>query len=86
MYFNYYTSQVLHHYQGRFWKRWNPAMRRMLVEHQATEGHETGSWQFSEPHSQQAGRLYNTAMAIMTLEVYYRYLPLYGARAVGESR
>ena len=85
MYFNYYASQVMHHYQGSFWKRWNPTMRQMLVDRQATEGHETGSWQFSEPHSREAGRLYNTAMAIMTLEVYYRYLPLYRERAVGRT-
>ncbi len=81
MYFNYYATQVLHHYEGAHWLRWNPTMRDALVAAQSHEGHEAGSWQFAEPHSSTAGRLYNTAMAIMILEVYYRYLPLYGRDA-----
>ena len=28
------------------------------------------------------GRLYNTALAIMILEVYYRHMPLYSEKAV----
>ena len=31
------------------------------------------------------GRLCNTSLAILTLEVYYRYLPLYSTRAVDEG-
>lgn len=81
LYFNYYATQVLHHFEGRPWMRWNHAMRDMLVETQADDGHESGSWQFSEAHTRDAGRLYNTAMAIMILEVYYRYMPLYGQEA-----
>ncbi len=81
LYFNYYATQVLHHFEGRPWTRWNHAMRDMLVATQSDDRHEAGSWQFSEPHTRDAGRLYNTAMAIMILEVYYRYLPLYGREA-----
>jgi hypothetical protein len=79
MYFNYYASQVLHHAGGAPWKKWNPSMRDYLVDTQASDGHETGSWYFAEAHSTPGGRLYTTTMAIMTLEVYYRYLPLYDA-------
>ena len=77
VYFNYYASQVLHHLGGPNWDRWNPKMREYLIDTQAKEGHETGSWYFAEPHSSSGGRLYTTAMATMTLEVYYRYMPLY---------
>jgi hypothetical protein len=77
VYFNYYASQVLHHLGGANWEKWNPKMREYLIDSQATEGHETGSWYFAEPHSSTGGRLYTTAMATMTLEVYYRYMPLY---------
>jgi hypothetical protein len=77
MYFNYYAAQVLHHLGGRTWEKWNPRMRDYLVDTQATEGHETGSWYFAESHSTPGGRLYTTTMAVMTLEVYYRYMPLY---------
>lgn len=78
VYFIYYASQVLHHMGGPRWERWNPRMREYLIDSQATEGHETGSWYFDEQHSTPGGRLYTTAMAIMTLEVYYRYMPIYG--------
>jgi hypothetical protein len=77
MYFNYYASQVLHHVGGPNWDRWNPKMREYLIKTQATEGHEVGSWYFPESHSTPGGRLYTTAMATMTLEVYYRYMPIY---------
>jgi len=78
MYYNYYATQVLHHWQGSEWKRWNDSMRDYLVSTQADRGHMAGSWYFDHEHSTAGGRLYNTAMAVMILEVYYRYMPLYG--------
>lgn len=81
MYFNYYATQVLSHYDGPKWKRWNRQMRDRLIDDQATEGHEAGSWYYADEQTDEGGRLYNTAMAVMTLEVYYRYLPLYSPRA-----
>jgi hypothetical protein len=83
MYFNYYATQVLHHYGGPMWNQWNEQLRDMLIRTQATAGHEWGSWQFTEAHTKAAGRLYNTAMAIMILEVYYRYMPLYDTHPLG---
>ena len=77
MYFNYYATQALHHIGGSGWKRWNLRMREHLVESQATTGHERGSWYFKEAWSDRGGRLYTTTLAILTLEVYYRYLPMY---------
>jgi hypothetical protein len=77
LYYNYYATQVLHHYEGPHWERWNTRLRDHLVATQATQGHESGSWYFPDAKTKSAGRLYNTAMAVMTLEVYYRHLPLY---------
>lgn len=77
MYFNYYASQVLRHHGGPGWERWNPRMRDYLVETQNTQGHETGSWYFDEDWSNPGGRLYTTTLSILTLEVYYRYMPMY---------
>lgn len=79
MYFNYYTSQVLHHVGGTGWNRWNLRMRNYLVSTQAENGHERGSWYFDEAWSDRGGRLYTTTLAILTLEVYYRYMPMYQA-------
>jgi hypothetical protein len=79
MYYNYYATQVLHHYAGYPWQRWNAVMREYLIDSQATKGHERGSWFLdgSDDGAHAGGRLYCTAMAAMTLEVYYRYMPLY---------
>ncbi len=82
MYYNYYATQVLHHYGGPQWVRWNQKMRDQLIKAQAKRGHESGSWHFSGNNGDTGGRLYNTALAILTLEVYYRHLPLYRPEAV----
>ena len=55
-------------------------MRDYLVRTQEKNGPDRGSWYFDEPektNNQIGGRLYTTAMAVMILEVYYRYLPIY---------
>jgi hypothetical protein len=78
MYYNYYASQVIFHWGGSDWVRWNRKLRDELIRTQATQGHESGSWYFGCQYSQQAGRLYDTALATLILEVYYRHLPLYG--------
>lgn len=87
MYYNYYATQVLHHYGGPEWKRWNEELREYLIATQATEGHERGSWYFDpgDQGSASGGRLYCTAMSAMVLEVYYRHMPLYGARSIREN-
>jgi len=82
MYYNYYAAQVLAHIDGPAWTRWNAAMRDHLIATQATHGHEAGSWYFAGGHGDVGGRVYNTAMAVMILEVYYRYMPLYRPAAV----
>lgn len=82
MYTNYYATQVLHHMGGSGWKRWNRRMRDHLIDTQAKAGHERGSWFFKEAWSDRGGRLYTTALSILTLEVYYRYLPIYGEEII----
>ncbi len=79
MYFNYYATQVLAHLDGPAWPDWNQKLRDHLIATQSDAGHEAGSWRFTDPKTSQAGRLYDTTMAILTLEVYYRHLPLYGS-------
>jgi len=85
MYYNYYATQVMFHAGGSEWERWNRKMRDYLIATQATHGHEAGSWHFSGGRGDVGGRLYNTAMAVMTLEVYYRYQPLYSHAAIEEG-
>jgi hypothetical protein len=78
IYYNYYVTQVMKQYGGDEWTKWNKVMRDSLVESQNKSGNTAGSWFFGPSHAaDKGGRLYCTALACMTLEVYYRYLPLY---------
>ena len=73
MYFNYYATQVMHHWGGEEWVRWN----EIRTQHTYRDGHLAGSWDVADPHGDSGGRLYMTCLSVMTLEIYYRYLPLY---------
>jgi hypothetical protein len=77
IYHDYYATLALHHSRHRDWDDWNRRLRDHLVASQSQSGHETGSWHFDDRWGDIGGRLYTTAMCAMTLEVYYRYLPLY---------
>jgi hypothetical protein len=85
MYYNYYATQAMKQYGGDRWKTWNAKMRDFLVDRQEREGPATGSWIFDEKYSKAAGRLYATSLACMTLEVYYRFLPLYKETVLEED-
>ena len=86
MYYNYYATQVMRHYGGEEWERWNGVMRDQLVNSQAMEGHARGSWHQGGDHgSRSGGRHYVTSMSCMILEVYYRHLPLYQQQAAEED-
>jgi hypothetical protein len=77
MYYNYYATQVFQNYGGQPWDKWNGAMRKFLLEKQATQEPAAGSWWISGKNSREGGRLCCTALATLMLESYYRYLPVY---------
>jgi hypothetical protein len=87
MYYDYYATQVMHHWQGKEWDKWNKKMRDYLIMTQAKMGHEQGSWFFpgGDPGAGPGGRLYITVLAAMTLEVYYRYMPLYRTKSMEDD-
>jgi hypothetical protein len=91
MYFSYYATQVIHQFDGPdgdLWQNWNVKMRDALVASQDMNKHETGSWMFpgAGDHGFDAGgRLYCTAMATMTLEIYYRYMPIYTQKSAEDD-
>jgi hypothetical protein len=66
---------------GPDWDAWNRRMRRILIESQCKTGCATGSWDPDKPSEdawgRQGGRLMVTSLSALTLEIYYRYLPLY---------
>ncbi len=81
LYYWYYATQVMHNVPGPDWDNWNRKMRRVLIETQCKEGCAMGSWDpdkpTRDPWGDAGGRLFVTSLAALTLEVYYRYLPLY---------
>jgi hypothetical protein len=89
MYYNYYGAMTMFQNDGpdgKLWKSWDAKMRDHLVKTQVNEGPQQGSWHFSHGHGGSAGgRVYNTAMATMTLEVSYRYMPVYQKQNVAQD-
>ncbi len=81
IYYWYYATQVMHNMADKDWDTWNRKMRKILVASQAREGCATGSWDPDKPTRDawgpQGGRIMQTSLSCLTLEVYYRYLPLY---------
>ena len=85
VYQNFYLAQALLQLDHPVWPRWNLKNREQLLAQQARFGHETGSWFFADPDTAPGGRLAHTALAVLTLEVYYRLLPIYGKEAVDQE-
>jgi hypothetical protein len=78
VYYYYYATQVMHHFGGEAWRDWNGKMRESLIQKQDKAGANAGSWSAAgDPYGRSGGRLMVTSLNLLTLEVYYRYLPLY---------
>lgn len=78
VYYYHYATQVLHHMEGPEFDLWNHRMREHLIRTQEKEGHKAGSWNpKGTDWGTRGGRVYATGMALLTLEVYYRHLPMY---------
>ena len=77
----YYSTLAMYQYGGEEWKKWNEPLRDLLIAEQNTTGQFVGSWEPRDQWGGYGGRIYATAFATLTLEVYYRYLPLYRTTA-----
>ena len=77
-YFFYYATQVMHNLPGPEWDTWNRHARRFLIKTQIREKGSCaeGSWS-PEGKLHVMGPVMMTSICALTLEVYYRYLPLY---------
>jgi len=90
MYYYYYATQVVHFAGGeKTWQEWNEGpkdaggkrlggMRDWLIAVQSRAGNDNGSWD-PDPGTigGSCGRVGTTCLSLLTLEVYYRHLPLY---------
>ncbi|MCU0711608.1 MAG: hypothetical protein MUC43_06080 [Pirellula sp.] len=88
-YYWYYATLAMFQMRGSTegdasWNRWNNAMKSKLVATQVTSGPDRGSWNPSCVWGPYGGRIYTTTLACLSLEVYYRYLPIYQTRQAAQ--
>ena len=77
LYYWYYGTLAMRNYGGRDWDQWNNQVRELLIREQRQVGTLAGSWDPDGPWGRYGGRIYSTALSTLSLEVYYRFLPLY---------
>lgn len=80
LYYYYYATLALYPLQDARWSAWNAALQKTLLETQRTAGSDdrgslTGSWDPDTVWGSHGGRAFTTAIATLSLEVYYRYAP-----------
>jgi hypothetical protein len=81
VYYWYYGTLAVFQRQGDDWQKWNGAMQDALLNSQRYDSRFAGSWDPDAKWGAYGGRVYSTALGALCLEVYYRYLPLYGGDA-----
>jgi len=90
VYFSYYATLAMFRAGGGAWSEWNASLQPLFLESQRGDG----SWRPLSSYADYAGdderdAAYSTAMAVLCLEVYYRYFtPLLAVdlpRAGGEA-
>ena len=80
-YYWYDATQAMHLLRDKRWDRWNRSLRGAVLDTQVKEGCAAGSWDPDKPTKdawgRQGGRLMVTSLSCLSLEVYYRYLPVF---------
>ena len=76
-YYWYYATLALFQYHGDQWDQWNETLKDQLIANQVTRGRDAGSWPPNDQWATVGGRVYQTAICTLSLEVYYRYVPLF---------
>jgi hypothetical protein len=84
-YYWYYGTLSMFQMGGKNWKTWNTQMKKILLDNQRKGGPMDGSledldgsWDVESWIDKYGGRVMTTALGALTLEIYYRYLPMYG--------
>ena len=72
-YYWYYATYALYQMGGRHWKEWSKKLTKAVVKTQRKDGNFKGSWDPAGAWGEDGGRVYSTAILVLTLEAYYRY-------------
>ena len=76
LYYWYYGSLITFQTGGDTWKKWNEDMKASLLDAQCKNGDDAGSWDPAGAYSEAWGRVGQTALSALCMEVYYRYAKL----------
>jgi hypothetical protein len=83
-YYVYYGTLAMFQQGGEAWNKWNENLKPLLINNQCKGGQldgsvndTDGSWDPYGHSGKQGGRVFSTAVGALSLEVYYRYLPMY---------
>ena len=76
-YYWYYATYALYQMGGkRWWGHWSDLLDPAIVQTQRGDGNFAGSWDAAGAWGEDGGRVYSTAMCVLTLEAFYRYTRL----------
>lgn len=76
--FFHFATQVLQQFEGVEFDTWNGRLREHLIRTQNTKGDLAGSWDPQGTEDvERGGRMYATALSLLTLQTYYRHLPVF---------
>ena len=76
LYYWYYGTLCVFQQGGDLWKKWNESMKKALCDNQCKQGDDSGSWNPVGDWADRWGRVGETALGCLCLEVYYRYTQL----------
>jgi hypothetical protein len=72
-YYWYYGTIAMFQYGQEPWEKWNAALKKTLLPIQKRSGCEKGSWDPNCLHFDAGERVLVTSIAVLILEIYYRY-------------
>ena len=73
MYGWHFASLALRQCGGEAWRRFREALRTEVIPNQRNGGPLNGSWDPLGVWGEDGGRLYSTALVLLTLQASYRY-------------
>ncbi|MBP7934099.1 MAG: terpene cyclase/mutase family protein [Phycisphaerae bacterium] len=77
LYGTYYYAQGMYQRGDKYAEHAREVVQSILLRHQENNGEHAGSWDARQGEERDAGRVYATSMAILSLSVKYHYLPIY---------
>jgi hypothetical protein len=69
----YHASHAMFQVGGPQWRKWQRSVHAALLPNQRKDGNFAGSWDPVSVRAHHGGRVYTTAMALLTLQAEYRY-------------